>query len=422
MDFGSTPNGRDWCIKALHPADPLTEVRGLPDQSAVPTVMLNYQSTYTIEPSAGAADGWSFEGTLLPHPIAFVVARTHDSVLPDNPLLFMNTQLTGTTHKDKYVTFKTMCERWRLAYMSVTVYQDGPDLANQGTIVACQQVVEPRTFRMSCAPGTKGIEPPIASVEICAWQEEDLPSFNRCQAMPNAYFSRSRDGLYMPLHLTESCQVWSSDAHAITQTIVSTELGVNAWTALAWGENAQEPIRSWPLCYGPTAERLEPINMGNQSFEGQRTSAMLSAVMGHFCASNLSAQTRYSLFVRAGIEAQVNPRSVLSSQLTLAPPYDRRALEAYFAIARELKDAYPANYNDLGKIWDVISAGAKQALPYLTAVAPRVGKLATTAVGVGNAVRERRKEQKKKVKAKRTDLSQASIDKLKSQIAKQRPS
>jgi hypothetical protein len=48
--------------------------------------------------------------------------------------------------------------------------------------------------------------------------------------------------------------------------------------------------------------------------------------------------------------------------------HDQVALDTYFAIARELKDAYPADYNDLGKIWDAISAASKKALPFLKKV------------------------------------------------------
>jgi hypothetical protein len=54
------------------------------------------------------------------------------------------------------------------------------------------------------------------------------------------------------------------------------------------------------------------------------------------------------------------------------------ALDAYYAISRELKDAYPADYNDLGKIWDVIKKAAVNTLPLLRHV-PYVGPFAEVA-------------------------------------------
>jgi len=56
--LGSTPTGSDWCLKALHPADPLTEVRGVPDQSSVPSVFLNFQTVGSVKPSSHAVGTW----------------------------------------------------------------------------------------------------------------------------------------------------------------------------------------------------------------------------------------------------------------------------------------------------------------------------------------------------------------------------
>jgi hypothetical protein len=85
--------------------------------------------------------------------------------------------------------------------------------------------------------------------------------------------------------------------------------------------------------------------------------------------------------------------------------YDCRALDTYFAIARELKDAYPADYNDLGKIWDIISRVGKKVLPVLKVMpGPIAQGIATTAggaIGLGDAVRAKRVAKKQRQKARK---------------------
>lgn len=130
---------------------------------------------------------------------------------------------------------------------------------------------------------------------------------------------------------------------------------------------------------------------------GELTSAMMNGTVAHISARNLSTSTSFTFFFRYGIEMQVVPRSTLAPQMKLSPPYDAVALNAYFAIARELKDAYPANYNDLGKLWDVISNAARTVLPFIGVSGPagRAVQFGANAIlNVGDNVRKRRKKKK----------------------------
>lgn len=52
----------------------------------------------------------------------------------------------------------------------------------------------------------------------------------------------------------------------------------------------------------------------------------------------------------------------MSSFAQTSPEHDPVALGAYYAISRQLKDAYPADYNDLGKIVRTIADVAGPAL------------------------------------------------------------
>lgn len=75
-------------------------------------------------------------------------------------------------------------------------------------------------------------------------------------------------------------------------------------------------------------------------------------------------------YYRGGWEYQVAPSTTLVSFAKTSPVYDPQALATYFKISRELKDGYPADYNDLGKILDVIKGAAKTVLPIASSVFP----------------------------------------------------
>lgn len=387
--MGSTPTGSDWAVKALHPSDPITEVRGIPDQSNIPSVCMNYQSVLTIKPQAGAVTPWSFEATLLPHPINFMVCDIFDSMLPAGHFVACpNLQLPGSSHAERYQLFTTLYQRWRMAYMSVTCYQDGPDLANQGTICVSQPPVAPRRVYGS-APTAEA-----CGVAIEAYSEEDKPSFATSQSMPSAYMGRSREGAYVPMKLTETCQDWRSDADAVYCSVLTPSVTLDKMFFYIPSSN---PSQVWPHV------DLEPRFNVAGTYLGSVTSPMLSGNMAHISAKNLSVETSFTFYVRFGLEAQVSPNSALAPQLKLSPPYDPVALESYFAVSRELKDAYPANYNDLGKLWDEISAVARKVLPMIPTVGPgsiAVKQGGAAAVAAGDAIRKALKRRKKKARAK----------------------
>lgn len=408
MPFGTTNTGMDWCVKALHPSDPLTEVRGIPDHSAVPSLVMNYQSTFTLSPATDATGTWSFNASLLPHPVCLMYTELHDSdaILEGN---FLNPQIDGATHNEKYLNFLRLAQRWRLAYMSVTVIQDGPDLANQGTIVACQSPVAPELYPMCLNAGF--------TVPRCAkFGDSDKPNFDTSQAMPNAYFNRSREGAYVPLKLTETSQDWMSEADQITMLNVSYS---GAGLASAVRVIGDHHVPQFPFY---TLESVWSHTSPSFQFDGQATSPLLNGTIAHICARNLAVTTSFTFFVRMGLEMQVNPSSTLAPQLKLSPPYDRLALDTYFAIARELKDGFPAEYNEKGKIWDEISRALAVVGPALNLI-PGWGPLAATAVGgiqgVGDYVRSRNRS--RKAARAPAQLSQAEIERQRDERNRQLP-
>lgn len=376
---------------------------------------MNYQSTYSFSAAAAATGVWDFDATLLPHPVDFMNVRRWDTVTPHGgvpyEVCFENTQLIGASPYLKYAAFKELAQRWRLAYMSVTIYQDGPDLANQGTVVVAQMPVKPLiTYMIIQAAGTAAGFPRLA-----AYQTSDLPDYATSQGMPNAYFNRSREGCYVPLKLTNSCQDWISESDDVCPLALGTAYSpVFGNIPLPAVANTTWPNRG-------TAAAFSTGLAGGGA--GGVTSAMMNDAFAHISFRNVAVTTSFSFFVRCGIEMQVQPGSTLAPQMKLSPPYDQQALATYFAISRELKDAYPADWNDLGKIWDEFSRIASVVLPALKSFGPwgaAIGNVGQTMLGVGDTIRSNRKKTKK-IKAQNQRIRAGLQPPLPPKIGRDRP-
>lgn len=395
---GNTGSGRDWCVKALHPSDPLTEVRGIPDESAAPSLFMNYQTVSTISPQAGSTGTWELTGTLLPHPLTFGAYNRFDST-GVGLISHDNSQIPGVTAIDRLTSWTGQFKRWRLAYASVTIYQDGPDLANQGTVVVCQKPIQPfvQGFANLGGPAPPGIPGTnvsqesscVAAYPVLSWATTDYPDYDTSQSMPNSYFGRSREGAYVPLKLSRTHQKW----HGINDLNYVSGSAPNTYASAFGGTvvvplTGPSPAYSYPFF---TTRSLTVDGSVNPAIlNGDLTPGLCNDAVADICFKNLSVQTSLSFFYRFGFECQVTPASPMAPHLKLSPPSDARAVEAYFAISRELKDGYPADFNDLGKIWDVISGIAKSVGPMLSAipvVGPALAMAVPGAAAVGDTIR-----------------------------------
>jgi hypothetical protein len=331
----------------------------------MPTSFVNYQSTFTLSPAGGATGTWQFDASLLPDPIAFMsVAKTDSTGITTS--LNLNSQLTGATYGTKYVAFQGVAQRWRLAYMSVTAYQDGPDLSNQGMISVVQKPAQPAVYYGSGMTGTQVTCGP----KITKFQTDDAPDFNSSQTFPNAYLNNSKFGAYAPMKLTSTCQQWKDLFRDITLYGGATSATSGAGLTLPTATGA---MVNWPY-YGEN----EAAYLAANGFMGQTILEWGNGAHVQISARNLSVATSFTFYVRCGIEIQCNPGTIYGPYLKLSPPHDSRALKTYFAIAREMKDAYPADYNDLGKIWETIKS-------ILRKVAPAIGMIPFPGSGIVSA-------------------------------------
>ncbi len=406
--LGETDGGKLWCLKALHPSDPAVDIGGLPDQFSGATTCLNLQQVWPIKPDPGASGTYSVDILFNPDAVSFGYARVSDSV-GTRYVELVNTQITpGGSLTDYFgglTNLMNWFERWRLIYAGLTVYQDGPALSNQGSVAVAQYPFEPSVltafpaFAAGNNTGTAG-QAPGSLYPLALYAASDLPSYEKSQVMPNAYFSESKNGVYLPLRLGPNHQKWHSGKELMHFVASTDETNVVAnYPACAWNNNGEQKI--FPAYYsdgsnivwpeGGTSVALATCMSGHpphpalKSFgwecvgsaanspirraAGNRLMApQLAEIVGSLCFRNLSVSTGLQLYCRAGVEAQCSLGSPYAPYLKVAPAYDPAAVEMYYKISRELKDAYPSEYNDLGKLWGTIKEAAKAVVPAVTGV------------------------------------------------------
>jgi hypothetical protein len=443
--FGVSGPGREWLLRALHPAseDPSP---GLPDQSATPVLRPAFRVNATIQPPAELSNGlwdcfmwippgdvnalyWAtgpsgtnFAGSIPPVGAEVGVIRLQSSSIynPSNPY-----PLTFGVREDQAVTSLAdiSTNGFRHQYKSVTVHLNAADVANQGQIYAAQfspilrynSGVVPSGYDSGIPiPGTD----PVVNYSLVAGRyscvlpasEDDLTAM-----APDFYMNVAKEGCYMPMRLSGPAQhfartvplgtvyesgggagVWSQDPCAFPMGAVmaptsNVPIGVGSsnspWVYRIATENMPPNIAvtlPTPLMFDTGYDNT---NVGVMIFRGLQGGG--GGGGGGFGAS-------LQVKVLAGLEVAPNPES--SSRVFAEPavPYEPRALEAYYTLCLELLDAYPASFNSLESILDAIGSAASKVWnvfePALTKVAPVLVDGAVSALMHGGLTGARRGE------------------------------
>lgn len=389
----TNPGGIEWLVKALHPSDPVTTAMGVPDETSFPTVTIAYQTTHKISCPAGVTDNWDLNIDCVPDHIQPISYTVWTGGAYNSNGFVLNPMLGGVSYSEKFGSWiKLKPVRHRLMYYGVTAVQDASALANQGTVVACQHSVDPDVFNVVGAiavlpPAQKTAQKPpsaaplipVACSKHCrAFPLAVMPSYDQAMGMPNAMMGPAKEGVYLPLRMTETSQKWQG-----VQDL--SFVGVNI---TAGGDYFGDPdYRIWTESVLPdVAGYAPPYNSVRSAYtndsglpRGDLIYGPANGQWGYIGFAGLSKDASIALTVRWGLEVQVLPSSILAPYQKSSPEYDPQALAAYFHISRQLKDAYPADYNDLAKLWSVIKSAAHAATPFLAGLGP-YGQVAAAAI------------------------------------------
>lgn len=254
--------------------------------------------------------------------------------------------------------------------------------------MVCQKPVQPRNLEMVVLP-TFGLPPAptgcataTATSKLSTMSPDDYVDSNASQAMPNAYFGRSREGAYIPLKLTRTHQVWHSASDAVHHCNNAYRVPPGGGPIGQVGQYIVPTNPASSSTYPHFYETDFSINtLSGYPFVGCPSPAYCNDNWADISFRNLSVATSLTFYYRFGFECQVAPQSEMAPHLKLSPPHDPMAISRYFAVSRELKDAYPADYNDLGKILKTIGSVVSAMGPALAFI-PEVGPFAMGAAEI----------------------------------------
>lgn len=372
---------------------------------------MNYQTVSSIKPVA-TTGVWQFDATMLPHPVQFMaVTQTDTSGTTVNSIYNsqcpLATATSGTTIGNLSAGWIGNFTRWRLAYAGLTCYYDAPELSNQGTLVVAQSSVEPILLNVSSVV-TGGAT--NACAHLAAFAPTDKPNYSVSQSMPNSYFNQAKFGCYIPLKLTQTAQKWYSKNDLYVPNAADWN-----YTSVESTSAATVPPIGWPF-YG--AQPTCCTSTSNFAMvTGDLVPALCNDMVANISGRNLSTSGQFSLFFRYGFEVQVSPGASFTPEQVISPAFDLVAMRNYYLISRAMKDAYPADYNDLGKIWTVIKNIASTVAPILSVIphpiAQGVGQLLNAVTGADSIRKAWNKVEGASDKDVQTKISAVDLDNAK---------
>lgn len=313
-----------------------------------------------MNPNPTVPGNWDADVFFYPHPYLIGAVRTVDAGGEIVNSGILNSQVAGADHVAKANTFTSMVERYRLGYMSVTGYHNASAVANNGLLAAAQYMATPNIVTaavVSAVPGTVGY---IGAQPQCELWPDNLRTFENLQSTPNSYVGPAREGVYCPFRITETCQDWKNGS--MRRQSLGRAVSSSFENAFIANPNVTEfkSLNAKPdLPYG-FVDSYHKAYVHERSGEG----------VIHISLRQIAQDASFMFYYRGGWEYQVAPSTTLISFARTSPQYDPMALATYFKISRELKDGYPADYNDLGKILSVIKDAAKSVLPLASKIFP----------------------------------------------------
>lgn len=408
LPLGGTPDGKAWCLKALHPADHTITKARFPGGSKHPTVSGYFTQVMEIKPDAlvGGAHttSWEAEMFLRQDPVApasfRVVTRADgDSTIHEFP--WVNRTLTtwapfvdGIYGRCPVMTLRSAYEKfaagknfYRITHLGATVEHICSSTTNQGTIISGQYAIEPHTASIPGYPLTQT----ITGNDVCAVASTDSGHFPlqpigtrggvNTQVMfeaplvrtwregpysremllqgTNGYTGPARDGLYVPLKLSKPDKLVNVDhkyvlnGHERDSDLVR---GIYREFELKQASDLNNHNCGWP--YYATLE-------GNAGDNSEVLVGFKEAgpSISHTVVTGLDPHASLRVYLRVGYEYVPEITSDTACFAQMSPLPDELATRMYQEICARLKDAYPMDYNDKSRLLEVINAFAKKLVP-----------------------------------------------------------
>lgn len=414
---------------------------GIPDENSTPTAHIGFNHRFLIARPSGLPvdEVWAADIILTPDPICFGSFTTTYEDVNDDLMLkqywvtdtgqtrFMNPQIEGFDPTlSPYINYLAMRPHWnrnvrgcRPTYYSATIEVDAPTLKDQGMLAACQYQINPWEFGggsyNDTGNGWTRFARPTSVIPFAQFS-----TYSEMMERSSSYSGKAKDGAYLPIKLTKRSLEFTNTNASI--------LYHSDWDTFGGG---QSPPQGAYISEGATLLNLSSVNhicnplvpvpdicfLNNSIAQGGAGMPRLTDQIGHVCLRGLSDQASVYVTIRSGFQVECAPGSVYLPLMKIPDRADPTAVTAYFAISRELADAYPAEYNSLGLLLPVIADVAAAVLPAalpLLGAAWREGKKLWNKTFNPEEKQEVKQEVKKEIQreASGSNSGQAIIDAL----------
>lgn len=366
LPLATTPAGKNFAIKTLHPADHEIKAARAPG-GLLPSLAISADLIDTIPFPQGASSCYIVQSPNPAVPLSVVFVDAMDQYV--DHYIWTNAALGGSGLLHAPLTYQSIMGFWantqkqveayRVTSQSVTVDVIAPMVSDQGTIVSAQFSKTPVTS----SPSTVHADNSYTLVAD-VWAYDDVASANTLLMGTSAYTSKARDGFYQPLKIGKYKFVNATDAMMQLKAPVNKTMVIDQ-----------------PLKYGNFPIYFKDIPLTATDAPSPKPT---SDVVGVTWIEGTAGYPNVSLRLRARQVVEVLPTiGSMYAPMAEAPyPPDELAFKMVREIGARMKDAYPASYNDWGALKDTILKIGKSVLKY----ADPVLDVIQTIPGVGNAV------------------------------------
>lgn len=370
----SLPQGivSPWLLKSLDPAG----VPGnygqcsIPDGTTKPLSAVEWITTARIsDPGTTASTLWDLDLYTIPNPLIMSCYQArNESTAQSTTSRILNQQLGALNNDyDFSELFANVCELYRISYMSITTQLNCTALTNQGMVYAAQYVYPNYEVYMTPTYTTteSGVTPEAQVVRLVQmWDRSDDKSYQDLIQIPSSYKGRAEEGTYSVLKLGQESRKWTptNDTRAIL-TQSDDDLSKLSHSDVNVGFTGL--VDSSAIPYGVGSPVASATSWGHAYPRVRDPTCLKTSFVG------LSHESTIDVKIILGIEMIARPGSTVYPYMQYGSPYNDLALVMHDTAWRGFYDAYPADYNALGKFG-----------PALAKILESVGKVVKAGVGI----------------------------------------
>lgn len=359
-DLGSTPEGRAWCFKALHPADTGITSASIPTKQVANIASLDFNQldVLSMPASFDPTKVWSLKIYVLRDPIILYAYKMEQEGRNFVSGCIINKQFSGIATEPGATYYETVfrhirrnCERFRLTAQSITGYFDGASLSDQGHVVVGQtEYPRMKVNNMGDVDSTDYSSVPADSNIIMGipmyFYQDPLPERDNILQTTDPYQGDAKEGFYAPSKLRSVGEwIYTNQSYAFLGSGRSlnniNELGNQYYIS---GAKFDQFIGSFPYAY------TEDVSGPNVPMTFKQTDSGLTSIF----YTGISATSSLRITMRWCMDMIVRPGTLYAPFVKSNVPDDPLAINMYYEVARRLKDGYPSNHNNLAFLAPII--------------------------------------------------------------------